>query len=272
MFAYSFNDMYEWYVDNIDNKDLFEENKDLAVYEIKTTKKYEALSEKKQRALKIQPLQKNQGYLEYFIKQNITDIIKFKSIGTERPNGLYCVIDDSNIYAVFPELKNGNMLADHLTFMSDNVHLTTYQPEPLDPNRGVIWHIPKCKLPEGTQLPLIGYECALLNKMGRFKNMILDTARAYKTYVSGGTKSIGVSKPTKRSPQRVTQPSISGTLEVLLIKYNIKRLQIFCVRKENSWDALVINDGNAESLRFNIGGLRWPSIQKRIIELYMELI
>ena len=267
MFAYSFNDMYEWYVDikdNKDNTDLFEENKDLAIYEIKTTKKYEAL--------KIQPLQKNQGYLEYFIKQNITDIIKFKSIGTELPNGLYCVIDDSNIYAVFPELKNGHMLADHLTFMSDNVHLTTYTPEILDPNRGIVLHIPKCKLPEGTQLPLTGYDCALLNKMGRFKNMILDIARAYKKYVSGGTKSLGVSKPTKRSPQRVTQPSISGTLEVLLIKYNIKRLQIFCVRKENSWDVLVINNGNAESLRFNIGSLRWPSIQKRIIELYMELI
>ena len=150
--------------------------------------------------------------------------------------------------------------------------MTTYTPEILDPNRGIVLHIPKCKLPEGTQLPLIGYECTLLNKMGRFKNMILDIARAYKTYVSGGTKSLGVSKPTKRSPQRVTPSDISGTLEVLLIKYNIKTVKIFCVRKENSWDILVMNDGDAESLRFNIVGLRWPSIQKRIIELYMELV
>jgi len=271
MFAYSFKDMYDWYVDNIDNKELFEENKTLAVYEITATKKYEALSEKKQRALKIQPLKKNEGYLGMFKKQNVTGIIKFKSIGTDMPNGLYCVIDDSNIYAVFPELKNGHMLADHLTFMSDNVHLTTYQPEPLDPNRGFFWHVPKCKLIKGTKLPLTGYECSLLNPMGHFKNMILDIARTYKTY-SGGTKSLSVSKPTKRSPQRVTQSDISGTLEVLLIKYNIKTVKIFCVRKENSWDILVMNDGDAESLRFNIVGLRWPSIQKRIIELYMELI
>ena len=271
MFAYSFKDMYDWYVDNIDNTELFEENKTLAVYEITATKKYESLSDKKQRALKIQPLKKNECYLGMFKKQNVTDIIKFKSIGTDMLNGLYCVIDDSNIYAVFPELKNGHMLADHLTFMSDNVHLTTYQPQILDPNRGIVLHIPKCKLIEGTQLPLTGYECSLLNSMGRFKNMILDIARNYKTY-SGGTKSLGVSKPAKRSTQRVTHSNISGTLEVLLIKYNIKTVKIFCVRKENSWDVLVMNDGNAESLRFNITGLRWPSIQKRIIELYRELI
>lgn len=262
MFAYSFNDMYEWYVDNIDNKNLFDENKDLAVYEIKATKKYEALSDRQK------PLNKNQGYIGLFIKQNISDIVKFKSIGNEYPNGLYCVIDDSNIYAVFPELKNGHMLADHLTFMSDNVHLTTYTPEILDPNRGIALHIPKCKLPEGTQLPLTGYECALLNKMGRFKNMILDIIRAYVSKGVGGTKSLGVSKAAKRSSQRVKIPSISGTLEVLLIKNNVKSVKIFCCRKDNSWDVLVMNDGNADSLRFNVKSLRWPSIQKRIIELF----
>ena len=53
MFAYSFNDMYDWYTDNMDNQNLFEENKELAVYEIKTTKKYESLSDKKIRALKL---------------------------------------------------------------------------------------------------------------------------------------------------------------------------------------------------------------------------
>jgi hypothetical protein len=265
MFAYSFNDMYDWYSDNMDNQNLFEENKELAVYEIKTTKKYESLSDKKIRALKLLPLQKNQGYLGLFTKQNISDIAKFKFIGSELPNGLYCVIDNSNMYAVFPELKNGHMIADHLTFTNDNVHLTTYQPEPLDPNRGVVWHLPKCKL-LGTKLPLTGYECALLNKMGRFKNIILDITRAYKN-IQGGTKSLGLSKPSKLAepvPKKTEKPTVSGELELVLIKNNIKTLKIFCIRK----DIIVLNDGNADSIRFNTESLRWSSIQKKIIEIY----
>ena len=266
MFAYSFNDMYDWYTDNMDNKNLFEENKELAVYEIKTTKKYESLSDKKIRALKLLPLQKNQGYLGLFAKQNISDIAKFKFIGSELPNGLYCVIDDSNLYAVFPELKNGHMIADHLTFTDDNVHLTTYTPQLLDPNRGVVLHIPKCKLLSGTKLPLTGYECALLNKMGRFKNMILDITRAYKN-IEGGTKSLGLSKPSKRVervPKKIAKPTVSGELELLLIKNNIKTLKIFCIRK----DVIVMNDGNVDSISFNTENLRWSSIQKKIIEIY----
>lgn len=41
-------------------------------------------------------------------------------------------------------------------------------------------------------------KCALLNKMGRFKNMILDITRAYKN-IEGVTKSLGLSKPSKRT-------------------------------------------------------------------------
>ena len=255
--------MHEWYEDHA-ARDLFEENKDMAIYEISTTQKYEAMSNRQLKRLELQPLEKNQGYLGMFKKHNINQIAKLKRSHSEFPNGLYCVIDTHNVYIVFPQLKNGHMIADHLTFTQDNVHLTSYQPEPLDPNRGVVWHLPKCKLVDGTSLPISGYECKLLNKMGRFKNLILDVSRAYVVHTGGTPPS--PRKQLKRS-RPTTSTEISGTLELLLVKNNVKTMKFLCVRKDDSWDVMVTKDTHEDGYRFSVPRLFWPSIQKQMVEI-----
>ena len=286
MFKYQFNNFYDWYVDNLDNGKYFDMNDDLAVYTINRSSKYEKLSDRLIKKKQLAPLSNDSnGYLTAFKKENINDIAKvtfLSNIDKDRyPNGMYCVIDNSAIYIVFPKEKDGVLCADHLSFMKDNVHKTTYTPSPRNINMGTVMHIPKSALPDGTELPLHGYNTDVFRKMRLYKDDILDICRlphqALELQQEAGsglaiTKSIAKTKKSK-SPKK---PEISPLLEQLLIVNEITSLKIFCARSERSessaqiWNITTFAE-SAESayddISFTTTRKNWTTIQKELCKL-----
>jgi hypothetical protein len=266
MFIHKFTEMYNWYLDNINQPSLFEEQKDVALFIIKQSKKYTRLSKNQIKKRKLQTLSnKNDKYLGAFFRTNIVDIAKFKFATSHNyPNGLYCVLDDENIYAVFPTEKQQRLFADHLTFMAGNVHLTTYTPQPLTTDYGVVSHIPKCNVPDGTQLPLDGYNCQVFNRLSTYKNDILDIYRVPYVIMSGGGKSF-ISKKTKRK-----RPEISPILEQLLLRENIAEVKVFCIRHGNEWHVTTNSIWNERSQEnedgsFVVKSNKWACVQRGLI-------
>jgi hypothetical protein len=281
MFKYQFNTFYDWYVDNLDNGKYFEKNKDIAVYTITKSSKYDKISDRLIKKKQLAPLSNDEnGYLNAFKKENINDIAKITFITNidkyRYPNGLYCVIDNSAIYVVFPKEKDGVLCADHLSFMKDNVHQTTYTPSSRDINIGTVMHIPKSALPDGTELPLAGYNTNIFRKMHIYKDDILDICRlpqqqGQQEAGSGLAVTKSIAKTKKSKP--VKKPEISPLLEQLLIVNDITSLKIFCarsVRSEQIWNISTFAE-SAESayddISFTTTRKNWSTIQKELCKL-----
>ncbi len=262
LFSFNFRETHDWYVDNIDNTDVFEENKDVALYVIKQSEKYSKLTQKQIRKRKLEKLtNKHAGYLEAFVKRNVINVAKFKD-KTDYKDGLYCVVDEDNIYAIFPTIKQGRLFADHLSFMQDNIHLTTYTPQPLCIDYGIVLHIPKCDIPDGTELPISGYETRVFNKMGRYKNDILDICRAPQIHQVGGTIT---KRKVSRKIYRKT-PKMSPKLEQLLLRHHIKETKLFCIRYHEKWNVTTITKWSVSSDEnedgsFVVKSSKWQSVQ-----------
>ena len=285
MFKYEFNNFYDWYVDNLDNGKYFEKNKDIAVYTITKSSKYDKISDRLIKKKQLAPLSNDEnGYLNAFKKENINDIAKvtfLSNIDKDRyPNGMYCVIDNSAIYLVFPKEKDGVLCADHLSFMKDNVHQTTYTPSPRDINMGTVMHIPKSALPDGTELPLQGYNTNVFRKMHIYKDDILDICRlpqqAQLSHQQEAGSGLAITKSKIKKSKTIKKPEISPLLEQLLIVNEITNLKIFCVRSEPSerseqiWNITTFAE-SAESayddISFTTTRKNWATIQKELCKL-----
>lgn len=177
------------------------------------------------------------------------------------------MVDEDNIYAIFPTVKQGRLFADHLSFMQDNIHLTTYTPQPLCIDYGVVLHIPKCFIQDGTELPLYGYQTRIFNTMGRYKNDILDICRAPQIYQVGGT----ITK--RRASKKVYRktPQLSPKLEQLLLRNNITETKLFCVRNHEKWNVMTttqwsISSDENEDGSFDVDSYKWQSVQSGFIK------
>jgi len=286
MFKYQFNKFYDWYVDNLDNAKYFDMNDDVAVYTINKSLKYEELSDRIIKKKQLAPLS------AAFKKENINDIAKItflSNIDKERyPNGLYCVIDANSIYVVFPKETDGVLCANHLSFMKDNVHKTTYTPSSININMGTVLRIPKSILIDGTELPLTGYNTDVFRKMRLYKDDILDIyrqpqiAEQQEMQEAGGglsvTKSIRKTKKTKSKPTK--KPEISPLLEQLLLVNEISSLKIICVRSESSvrsersaeeiWNITTFAEcaeSAYDDISFTTTRKNWSTIQKELCKL-----
>ena len=278
MFAYAFQNMFDWYSENLDS-DMFESDKSIALYVISKSQKYEELSKRQIKKHNLKPLGNNkEAYIGAFMKRHITDVAKFKKQKTHHnfPLGLYCVLGDNEMYAVFPTKKENRLFADHLTFMQGNVHLTTYTPHPLSIDYGVVSHIPKCHLPDGTILPLTGYSCKTFDKMGAYKADILDICRAYTSAQPKATAVGGVRGAIRKKAMSTTlrRADISPKLEQLLLRNNIQGMQIFCIQNDGAWDVTVVLQGNdlsddVEDMSFRCTSKRWQSLQAQMIRRLM---
>lgn len=285
-FEYNFSEFYEWYIDNLDRIDLFEENKQMAIYIINQSSKYEKLSKKQMKKKETD----SEYYLGLFNKNQLTDIAEFKFIANTNttnkyPNGLYCTIDNKSIYAIHPIIKDNILCTDHFTFMKDNVHHTTYTPTRLNHNIGNVSHIPKSKLLDGTELPLIGYDTDVFKKHHIYKNYILDIVRAYKKYTNNQTgsgpslnKTIAKTKTVKVSRER--KPDISPLLEKLFIINNITDFKIICIKKdtkcgEPSASAKIMtfavsSDTTYIDFAFETSNKNWSTIDKKICKILQD--
>lgn len=267
MFTYKFKQFYEWYTDNIDS-DLFEENRDIAIYKINQTSKYEKLSNKQIRKRQLMPLTNEENaYLGLFNKTNIEDIAEFKFIKNSKyPNGLYCVIDNNAIYTFFPREKNNIICADHFTFLEDNVHQTTYTPSLLNNNIGNVMHIPRSKLLDGIELPLIGYQTDIFKKMHIYKEDILDIIRVcYRQNGSG--PSLAISKTNKiKKPNKKINIEISTLLEQLLLIHEIRNIKIFCFKNQITTFA-ESDDKLYNNFTFKVKNQKWSTIQEELCKI-----
>jgi len=277
MFKYQFDTFYDWYVDNLDNAKYFDMNDDLAVYTINRSSKYEKLSDRIIKKKQLASLSNDSnGYLTAFKKENINDIAKItfiSNIDKDRyPNGMYCVIDNSAIYVVFPKEKDGVLCADHLSFMKDNVHKTTYTPSAININMGTVMHIPKSALPDGIELPLHGYNTDVFRKMRLYKDDILDICRLPQQQGQQEDGS-GLAVTKSISKTKKSKPEISPLLEQLLIVNEISSLKIICVRSvrsEQIWNITTFAEcaeSAYDDISFTTTRKNWSTIQKELCKL-----
>jgi len=277
-FEYNFSEFYEWYIDNLDRIDLFEENKQMAIYIINQSSKYEKLSKKQMKKKETD----STYYLGFFNKNQLTDVAEFKFIKNDNtnkyPNGLYCAIDKKSIYAIYPIIKDNVLCADHFTFMKDNIHETKYTPTRLNINIGNVSHIPKSTLIDGTILPLNSYNTDVFKKHHIYKNDILDIIRAYKKYTNNQigsgpslNKTIEKTKHVKVSNKR--KPDISPLLEKLFIINNITDFKIICIKKDTNWTVMtfaVSSDSNYIDFIFETSNKNWSTLDKKICKILQD--
>jgi hypothetical protein len=271
MFKFDFEKFHDWYSENLDDPEIFENDKNIAIYMIERSNKYKNMSKKLIKKKQLEPISNSdQGYLEAFMKTRLENIAQFKSFQTDKyKNGLYCVVDDKGVYVVFPTEKDSILCADHITFVQDNVHKTTYTPSPLNKNIGRISHIPKSILLDGTELPLSGYAIDVFKKMNIYKEDILDICRLPELKQGAGQLSLSVSKPNKK-PEIPKKPDISPLLERLLIFNEIKTLKIYCIKSGDSYHVTTMGETeytHYNNIYFTVKNKNWPTIHKELCKL-----
>ncbi len=270
-FQFDFRQMHDWYKQNMNEHNLFDSDVEMKAYIIQKRIKYSKISKKmikKRNFAKVLDNPKH-GYLDAFVKSNITHIAKIKFLKDSKyTNGLYCMMDNNNMYAVYPTDKNGLLVADHFTFMEDNVHQTVYSPYPLNPEYGTFVHLSKCEISTGMTMPLTSYEFKPLKKLAPYDGDVLDIYRSYKVYADG-MKRVGLSKSMNRKQGKTSDISI--LLETLLIKENVEKMLIVCIKHTDKWHVTTITtwdeySEDSEDQCFRVKNASWNCIQRHLIK------
>jgi len=280
MFKFDFEKFHEWYSENLDNPEIFENDKNIAIYMIERSNKYKNMSKRLIKKKQLEPISNSdQGYLEAFIKTRLENVAQFKNFQIDKyKNGLICVVDDKGVYAVFPTEKDNILCADHITFVKDNVHQTTYTPSPLNKNIGRISHIPKSILLDGTELPLSGYTTDVFKRMHIYKQDILDICRIPEIKQGSGQLSLSVSKPKPKPPKTPKleipkKPDISPLLERLLIFNEIKTLKIYCIKSGDSYHVTTMGETeytHYNNIYFTVKNKNWSTIHKELCKVLKD--
>lgn len=147
------------------------------------------------------------------------------------PLGVYYVKqDENNVYFVKPVLKTDQISTDGVTkefisgdhfsmslvpFTAKNneihLHYTCYTPVPTNLSIGQIIHYPRNVFMNGAVMPFHGYTTSVFDKMGGFKNTILDVCREYiyekvpKKKPGGGLAK--KARPSRAKPSRASKAS-----------------------------------------------------------------
>jgi hypothetical protein len=199
-FEFRFEDMLQWYHNNIDNKKYFEGASNRCVHtHIHKSHKYETV-----RASSPIKGEKPKKQLCLFLKKHITLVgrllpsiylpfLPTKIFPSKKyPNGMFVLphLDSRALYFVFPLSKsniNGQskIFADHFTFVFDknpkhgmlNLHQTVYKPDEDDILIGTsekeVWN----PIPNGVILPLKSYSTNVFSKFEQYANDVLDLCR-----------------------------------------------------------------------------------------------
>jgi hypothetical protein len=265
MFRHNQRKMIEWYCKHINDDDhLFDlEYTELSVMTIIKTHKYRIPTSKEKK--KFINKKNSKEVLDLFIKRNVTNIGKFK----EQENR-YCVVDEKNVYIVFPTMKNETIVADHISIMKDNVHLTTYLPLPINTKFGRTIHIPKCPITKDMEFPLSGYDTKHFRCLASYSNEILDTIRRPYLQSAGSSQKLSLHKHKTRKQNT----SISQKLQKHLNRLRIDYVSIFCIRQNESFHTSVFT--NVEDCDMSFTFIKrphtslWKQIENEIVSIYNE--
>lgn len=100
-----------------------------------------------------------------------------------------------------------------------------------------------------------------------FRNDVLDIARAY--YKNIKHQDAGAPLPRQNENKKVSNPKIAPKLEQILLRDNIKSLQIMCMKNYNTdgdeWHVTCFAQGN-ESFEFAAPNKKWKAIERGIIK------
>lgn len=253
-FTYVYNDMLLGYHNEKNNQKYFDNDDNIICFFISSTKKYETASKKHKKHMS--NLEKKQGYLGAFVKQNIErdNIRKLKFIDDNQifpngrikyPLGLYYIFNSKlkQLFIVFPTPKrNANnqdiISGDHYSFVYNkndtkqvHLHRTEYIPQYDNINQGSINHV-HYHFSDNITLPSKGYDCSVFDNAILDKNDILDLCRFHMTKELNG----GARKKTKSSYRT---NDISKSLERALLTMKIKEVKAIGYKQDNKWHVTV---------------------------------
>jgi hypothetical protein len=234
-FTFDFNDMIEWYRDNLDDDEYFTDDENVIGFILeedsdKEVKKYHKDTGKLGRFL----------YKAEKIKNTVRKI-NFVTKSKHCPMGYYSVLLQNNtMFCVFPRLKsdendNTHVFGDHVSFMYNKgvpkqiqLHITMYQPSPLDISIGTTPRYDS-HFRDGITLSVDKYDTQFIdNKLlhPHYAKDILDFCRVYK---SAQMKT----KKRKRSNQATLD--VSSCLTELLVQEHIKKITAFGFKHDGIW-------------------------------------